>query len=171
MILLLSLYTLIASVTLSTSTVIVTITAAPATPSNEPSYSISASFTSAILNSTNTYRRQFNASSVHWNTTLEKFATSYLQSDTTCRFAHSGGPYGENIAIGYANATAAVEAWGNEDEKYNFNDPGFTEETGHFTQLVWKATREVGCGRKLCGTRGWFVAYGWGRWRNEIEWP
>ncbi|KAL7789154.1 CAP domain-containing protein [Trichoderma ceciliae] len=155
--LLLLLYTLIVSITLSSSTVIVTSTAAPAIPSNEPSYSISSSFTSAILNSTNTYRRQYNASSLYWNTTLEKFATSYLHSDTTCRFAHSGGPYGENLAIGYANATASVEAWGDEEEKYNFNDPGFAEETGHFTQLVWKTTKGVGCGRKLCGGRGWFV--------------
>lgn len=139
------------------SSAIVTITVAPPIPSNEPSYSIASTFTSAILNSTNTYRRQYNASSLSWNTTLEKFATSYLQSDTTCRFAHSGGPYGENLAIGYPNATASVEAWGNEEAKYNFNDPGFSEETGHFTQLVWKTTTTVGCGRKLCGTRGWFV--------------
>lgn len=151
------LHTLILFVELSSSAAIVTITAAPAVPSNEPSYSIASSFTSAILNSTNTYRRQYNASSLSWNTTLEKFATSYLQSDTTCRFAHSGGPYGENLAIGYPNATASVEAWGNEEAKYNFNDPGFSEETGHFTQLVWKTTTTVGCGRKLCGTRGWFV--------------
>ncbi|KAL7919613.1 CAP domain-containing protein [Trichoderma austrokoningii] len=151
------LYTLILSAGFSSSTAIVTITAAPAIPSNVPSYSISSSFTSAILNSTNTYRRQHNASSLSWNTTLEKFATSYLQSDTTCDFAHSGGPYGENLAIGYPNATASVEAWGNEVAKYDFNDPGFAEETGHFTQLVWKTTTTVGCGRKLCGTKGWFV--------------
>lgn len=50
-----------------------------------------------------------------------------------------------------------MEAWGNEEAKYKFNDPGFSEETGHFTQLVWKTTTTVGCGRKLCGTRGWFV--------------
>ncbi|KAL7895888.1 CAP domain-containing protein [Trichoderma sp. SZMC 28014] len=150
-------HTLILFVGLSSSTAAVTITVAPPIPSNEPSYSIASTFTSAILNSTNTYRRQYNASSLSWNATLEKFATSYLQSDTTCRFAHSGGPYGENLAIGYPNATASVEAWGNEEAKYNFNDPGFSEETGHFTQLVWKTTTTVGCGRKLCGTRGWFV--------------
>lgn len=174
--LLLLLYALVFSATLSYSTAIVTITAAPAIPSKEPSYSISSSFTSAILNSTNTYRRQFNAFSVSWNTTLEKFATSYLQSDTTCRFAHSGGPYGENLAIGYPNATASVEAWGNEEEKYNFNDPGFSEETGHFTQLVWKTTTTVGCGRKLCGTRGWFVVCEYwprgnvgGEYGNEVD--
>ncbi|KAL7804892.1 PR-1-like protein [Trichoderma aethiopicum] len=155
--LILFIYTLVSFIEFSSSTTIVTVTAAPAIPSNEPSYANPTSFTSAILNSTNTYRKEYNASSVHWNTTLEKFASAYLQNDTTCKFAHSGGPFGENIAIGYPNATAAVEAWGNEDREYNFAKPGFTEETGHFSQLVWKNTRAVGCGRKLCGERGWFV--------------
>ncbi|OTA01678.1 hypothetical protein A9Z42_0019920 [Trichoderma parareesei] len=141
--------TLVSLIGFSYSTTIVTVTAAPAIPSNEPSYANPSSFTSAVLNSTNTYRRQYNASSVHWNTTLEKFASAYLANDTTCKFAHSGGPFGENIAIGYPNATAAVEAWGNEDREYNFAKPGFTEETGHFSQLVWKDTRAVGCWRKL----------------------
>jgi hypothetical protein len=35
---------------------------------------------------------------------------------------------------------------------YNFGKPtGFTEETGHFTQLVWKATTQVGCAAVNCG--------------------
>jgi hypothetical protein len=35
---------------------------------------------------------------------------------------------------------------------YNFGKPtGFTEETGHFTQLVWKATTQVGCAVVNCG--------------------
>lgn len=35
---------------------------------------------------------------------------------------------------------------------YDFSKPtGFTEETGHFTQLVWKATRQVGCAAVDCG--------------------
>ena len=70
-----------------------------------------------------------------------------------------GGPNGENLAEGYANATASIEAWGNEREKYNFQDGGFSEDTGHFTQLVWKATTTVGCGRSFCNGKnsvsGW----------------
>lgn len=35
------------------------------------------------------------------------------------------------------------------------------KDTGHFTQLVWKATGGVGCGREACDGRGkvggWFV--------------
>lgn len=54
-----------------------------------------------------------------------------------------------------------MEAWGNERREYDFGDGGFGEDTGHFTQLVWKATRSVGCGREACNGRGkvggWFV--------------
>ena len=77
-----------------------------------------------------------------------------------CDFTHSGGPYGENIAEGYANATATIEAWGNEGVDYDYSAGEFSESTGHFTQLVWKTTRTVGCGREFCngqnGVPGWY---------------
>ena len=60
--------------------------------------------------------------------------------------------YGENLAYGYRNVSAAVIAWGDEGELYNFDKPtGFTEATGHFTQLVWKSTTQVGCAAVNCG--------------------
>lgn len=60
--------------------------------------------------------------------------------------------YGENLAYGYQNVSAAVIAWGDEGELYNFDKPtGFTEATGHFTQLVWKSTTQVGCAAVNCG--------------------
>ncbi|OAR00908.1 hypothetical protein LLEC1_00630, partial [Akanthomyces lecanii] len=139
----------------------ITVTAAPSIPSDEPSYSKRHVFTSAVLNSTNTYRAQHNASALAWNATLASFAASYLDAaqKDDCRFAHSGGPYGENIAMGYANATAAMAAWGDERKEYDFGRPGFDHGTGHFTQMVWKATTTVGCERVLCdGVKGWFVA-------------
>lgn len=153
---------LLASLTLTpliSAQVVSTITVAPAIPSDEPSYSSFQSFTSAILNSTNTYREQHNASSVSWNKTLENFAQDYLDDmkSDSCEFEHSGGPYGENLAMGYKNSTAAVEAWGDEREEYDFGDQGFREKTGHFTQLVWKNTTDVGCARKLCNERGWYL--------------
>jgi hypothetical protein len=62
------------------------------------------------------------------------------------------GPYGENLAFGFSNASSAIEAWGDEREYYNFDKPtGFSEKTGHFTQLVWKSTTEVGCAAIDCG--------------------
>lgn len=71
------------------------------------------------------------------------------------------GPNGENLAEGFTNITPAVDAWGNERAHYNFHKPRFSEVTGHFTQLVWKRTTSVGCGRVNCNGKndveGWFL--------------
>ncbi|KAM0430995.1 hypothetical protein ACHAPT_005629 [Fusarium lateritium] len=136
---------------------VVTITAPAAIPSNEPEWKTDKTFTSAILNSTNFYRGEHNASSLTWNRTLEEFATDYLDDNDDCAFEHSEGPYGENLAIGYLNVTASVEAWGEERDNYDFDKGEFSKKTGHFTQLVWRDTTDVGCGRKLCGERGWYL--------------
>ncbi|EEU39077.1 uncharacterized protein NECHADRAFT_70256 [Fusarium vanettenii 77-13-4] len=136
---------------------VVTITAPAAIPSNEPEWKNDKTFVSAVLNSTDFYRAEHNASSLEWNRTLEDFATDYLDDNDDCEFEHSGGPYGENLAIGYGNTTASIEAWGDEREDYDFDKPKFSKATGHFSQLVWKDTTDVGCGRKLCGDRGWFL--------------
>ena len=46
----------------------------------------------------------------------------------------------------------SASGWYNEEKLYNYNDPGAVDfhEIGHFTQIVWKATSQVGCGRALC---------------------
>lgn len=135
---------------------IVTVTVQAPVPSDEPQWKDGPAFTSAVLNSTNAYRARYNASAVTWNATLASFAGEYL-ARSDCRFAHSNGPYGENLAEGYANATAGVEGWGDEASRYNFDSPGFDHDTGHFTQLVWKNTTDVGCDRRLCGQSGWYL--------------
>ncbi|KND90806.1 Cell wall protein PRY3 [Tolypocladium ophioglossoides CBS 100239] len=133
-------------------------TASAAESPDDPKWANESTFESAILDSTNRYRGEHSAKAVAWNTTLAEFATRYLNGNN-CAFQHSNGPYGENIAYGYATPTASVKAWGDERDQYNFNNPGFSPATGHFTQLVWKATTDVGCGRRWCGSRmRWFIA-------------
>ncbi|KAF3761777.1 PR-1-like protein, partial [Cryphonectria parasitica EP155] len=141
------------------------VTATPVIASDAPQFTNDAAFTSAVLNSTNYIRQEFDANSVSWNQTLADFAASYLlsmgsvspSSGSECNFSHSGGPYGENLAIGCDDVTGCVDLWADEVKEYNYNKPGFSEQTGHFTQLVWKNSTTVGCGSRLCGTRGWFL--------------
>ena len=63
---------------------------------------------------------------------------------TTNVFQHSGNRlYGENLAYftGYGTnimvlLKKSVDAWYNEVKMYDFNNPGFSASTGHFTCLV-----------------------------------
>ncbi|KAL4916079.1 CAP domain-containing protein [Aspergillus aurantiobrunneus] len=153
-----------------TATATETATATATTPRQDDSYTSPALFKSSILTTTNTYRAAHNASTLTWNETLASYASQWAE---TCMWEHSGGPYGENLAFGYTNATAAVQAWEAEASMYDFEKPtGFSEETGHFTQLVWKGTREVGCAAVDCGLtdldgdgdgdeKSWDRAQGW----------
>ncbi|EXJ64837.1 hypothetical protein A1O7_01175 [Cladophialophora yegresii CBS 114405] len=141
------------TVTVIRTTVTQTFTAAASTTPTSPQYINSLTFRESILNSTNTYRYQHSASYVYWNETLARYAQSYSEN---CQWQHSHGPYGENLARGYPDVTSAVDAWGDERALYEFSttDPtGFTEATGHFTQLVWQGTQATGCGWTDCDGR------------------
>ncbi|KAB8265677.1 CAP domain-containing protein [Aspergillus pseudonomiae] len=124
------------------------VTATPTSP-HPPSYTSPEVFRDTVLSSSNTYRKEHNASDLVWNETLTLYAKDWAEG---CKWKHSHGPYGENLAFGYQDASAAVFAWGDERRLYDFKKPtGFSEETGHFTQLVWRATTDVGCAAIDCG--------------------
>lgn len=46
-------------------------------------------------------------------------------------------------APAYSPHRQAVNAWAREILLYNFSNPGFSEETGHATQLLWKASTQL----------------------------
>ncbi|ROT39030.1 PR-1-like protein [Sodiomyces alkalinus F11] len=122
---------------------------------SSPEWTLNDSFVSAILSTHNTYREEHDAGKLRWNGTLAAYSEDYLASNGdepgVCpAWEHSDTPYGENLAIGHCSATAAVEAWGDERDIYDFDDQGFSKGTGHFTQLIWQDTTDVGCARKWC---------------------
>jgi Cysteine-rich secretory protein family len=136
-----------------------TVTVYAQAPSSPPSasYSTDSILIDSTLNSTNHFRDQHNATSLTWNTSLADAASSWASK---CQWKHSGGPTGENLALGYPDMTSAIDAWGIERDLYDFNVPtGFSKATGHFTQLVWKDTTSVGCAAVDCNSKNSLKGY------------
>ena len=138
------------------TTVVATVTVQPPSVTSIPdttSYTNAEDLQTDILNSTNFYRYEHNATALAWNASLATYAQSWASH---CQWKHSGGPNGENLAAGFPNVTAAVDGWGNERAEYHFTNPttGFSEATGHFTQLVWKSTTSTGCAAVNCTGKG-----------------
>lgn len=93
---------------------------------------VSSSDVQTILNIHNADRKKHSAPALTWNTTLASYAQKWSNG---CVFKHSGGPYGENLAEGYGSWKDAVDAWYSEADLYDYNNPGFSESTGHFSQV------------------------------------
>ncbi|KAM3559088.1 hypothetical protein ARSEF4850_004278 [Beauveria asiatica] len=102
-----------------------------------------------MLQATNWYRSQHGANALSWDRSLADYAANHA---SYCTRDHSGGPYGENMVFGDWSSTAAwVDSFGHERVQFDFDNGSADLATGHFTQLVWKATSEMGCGWAKCG--------------------
>lgn len=146
----------------TTSTSVASPTVVSSTSSDEPSSTTSSSssstatssFASSMLSQHNAKRALHkDTDSLSWSSNLENIAQAYADSyDCSGTLTHSGKPYGENLALGYPlyDGETGIAAWYDEIKNYDFSDPGFSDDTGHFTQVVWKDTTQVGCGYKQC---------------------
>lgn len=85
-----------------------------------------------ILDAHNAYRAKHSAPPLKWSTKLADYAQKWTNN---CEFQHSGGPYGENLALGYADWKSAINGWYGEAKDYDYKNPGFSGSTGHFTQV------------------------------------
>uniref|UniRef100_V5ID09 Putative scp gapr-1 like scp-like extracellular protein n=2 Tax=Ixodes ricinus TaxID=34613 RepID=V5ID09_IXORI len=106
----------------------------------------------------NHYRAKHHALPLKSNTTLYLLARGWakklaIQDDPKNVTHRPGKGLGENIYWMTRSqppyekyATLAVEAWYKESENYTYSPGGYSPDTAHFTQLVWKSTTEVGCG-------------------------
>ncbi|KAF7333820.1 PR-1-like protein [Mycena venus] len=102
----------------------------------------------SYLTAHNDVRALHGASPLTWKNEPAKKAQEWADA---CVFEHSHGalgPYGENLAAGTSDFGIydAVGSWAAEASEYNPADP----KASHFTQVVWKATKEVGCAVATC---------------------
>lgn len=77
----------------------------------------------------------------------------HLRDTRKCGLLHSDTRYGENLAAGKkVDAAHAVRMWASEIKNYKYVPKyEFEARTGHYTQLVWRRTTHIGCGRASCG--------------------
>lgn len=107
----------------------------------------------------NTYRATHHSPPLTSSSSLNSIAQSYAQKLlTTGVFIHSSDSErngaGENLYYTFSQfpldpadlAKRAVGAWYEEVADYDYSNPRFDVDTGHFTQVVWKSTTQLGCG-------------------------
>ncbi|KAL9935761.1 hypothetical protein V8E36_005338 [Tilletia maclaganii] len=116
-------------------------TPSQATPPTKPASTLSAQDRQA-LDAHNAARAKHNAQPLTWDAKLAEYARNWGEQ---CIFAHTSGPDGENLAAGTnVDHKDAVQMWMNEAKYYNKGDD-FSSATGHFTQVVWKGSKQLGC--------------------------
>jgi uncharacterized protein YkwD len=119
-----------------------------------------ATIRSQSLTSHNAYRLKHHAPNLTIADALNATAQSWAEYlAANALFQHSTAAQrnnaGENIYVSYTTAIAiapntlsdsAVANWYNEVSAYNYAVSQFSSATGHFTQVVWKASTLLGCG-------------------------
>jgi len=128
----------------------------------------------------NKYRATVGTSALSWSATLAATAQTYadrVKATQNCGLVHSkAAGLGENLywasAIAYSNGSSeiqtitsgrVVDSWAGEKANYAYGTnscaPG--KACGHYTQVVWKNTTQLGCGRAICNDKSqvWVCNY------------
>jgi pathogenesis-related protein 1 len=129
-----------------------------------------------ILQAHNIFRQNEKANLVNlvWNQKLQALSQNWadkLKTVQNCSMTHrssqervlDGKPVGENLywasssrggSSFIANGNQVLKGWGTDEKPYyNFSTKKCSSgaQCGHYTQVVWKDTTQVGCGRAKCG--------------------
>ena len=109
-----------------------------------------ADFSRQMLAEHNAVRAAVGVAALTWSDRLAARAQQWADTLLAHRkFAHSpNSEYGENLfEIDGASATSAqvIGSWAEESRQYDYNSSKCRGTCGHYTQIVWRDTKEVGC--------------------------
>lgn len=115
-----------------------------------------------ILAAHNAVRARVGAAPLAWSAALAAVARKRAdQILSTGKFAHlPHWTYGENLfeAEGaVATPSQVVERWAAEASDYDYRRNSCRHVCGHYTQIVWRASRQVGCAASRAGRLEVFV--------------
>lgn len=136
---------------------------------------------SGVLNAHNVVRTKHGLTPLKWSNALADYSqqwANHLGRGNHCQIRHRGGApkYGENLyrasALEWSDGRNellpitiknVVKAWTDEEKWYDYSrnrcQPG--QKCGHYTQIVWRDTTEVGCAVKICPNKSqtWVCSY------------
>jgi hypothetical protein len=114
-----------------------------------------------MVKSHNHYRSIQCASGLSWSQSIASGAQEWANK---CTKSHSPGAFdansgfGENLAWGgVLSGTGAVDLWYSEVGNYSFKNPVWSTAVAHFTQVVGKGSKQIGCGVTRCGNENYWV--------------
>jgi uncharacterized protein YkwD len=104
-----------------------------------------------MLAAHNSVRARHGLPPLAWSDELAQYARKWANTlIATGEFSHSGSSrLGENLfEISGASATPydVVSAWASEAKNYNYRNNTCSGRCGHYTQIVWRDTKLLGCG-------------------------
>jgi len=128
----------------------------------EPSAGNDEAFEKQLLDRHNVLRAKHGVAHLTWSKEIQRYAQEWAEINARDDRMHHRprNKYGENIfwmSGGRPTGDYVVDAWYSEIKYYNFNKPGFNYKTGHFTQVVWKDSTKLGCGKAKSRRGGIYV--------------
>jgi hypothetical protein len=134
-----------------------------------------------MLDLHNMYRCMAGVDKLEWDDDLQKQAQSWADTGSMKHSTSLGAfkKYGENMQMKCPKSTPkdATDWWYAEIEKYQ-NTDAHRFDASHYTQMVWKGTKKIGCGKGKAPTNlgcqgdAWvcqFTPMGNNNWDNGYE--